>query len=217
MSEIARIRQKIVQDVFDYQSLHDVLSSYKKPRDKITRLLAAGDIIRIKKGLYIFGEPFRRGAVDKGYLANLIYGPSYVSLDYALCRYGFIPERVETVTSVTTRRSRLFHTPLGLFSYRTLSDNRYAVGAGLQLDTENSFLIAVPEKALADKVWADKRFSGRSMSEYRSYLGDDLRIAEDVLLSLNRSRMREIVMAYDSAKIKNLALYLRSLEESTSA
>ena len=104
----AILRQKIDLDVFDYQVLLDVLAGYGKPRDKITRLLMSGEIVRVKKGLYCFGEAFRRSPICREYLANLIYGPSYVSLDYALRLHGLIPERVEAVTSVTTRRSRGF-------------------------------------------------------------------------------------------------------------
>ena len=43
-----------------------------------------GGIVRVKKGLYVFGLDYRRGAWSREVLANLIYGPSYVSLDYAL-------------------------------------------------------------------------------------------------------------------------------------
>ena len=121
MEEITRIRRDITREIFDYQVLTDALSDYSKPRDKITKLLAGGAIVRIKKGLYCFGEGLRRGPVSREQVANLIYGPSYVSLDYALSYHGLIPERVEVVTSVTTRRSRKFETPLGSFSYRMLN------------------------------------------------------------------------------------------------
>jgi len=50
MSEITEIRRKIGRDIFDYPAILDALPRYNKPRDKITRLLAAGDVVRIKKG-----------------------------------------------------------------------------------------------------------------------------------------------------------------------
>jgi hypothetical protein len=78
MGETAFIRQLIARDVFDYQSLLGALSAYAKPRDKITRLLAGGDIVRVKKGLYCFGDAFQREPICLEHLANLIYGPSYV-------------------------------------------------------------------------------------------------------------------------------------------
>ena len=48
--------------------------------------------MRIRKGLYAFGEPLRRAPISRELLANLIYGPSYISLDYALSYHGLIPE-----------------------------------------------------------------------------------------------------------------------------
>ncbi|MEA3441146.1 MAG: hypothetical protein U9R58_12785 [Chloroflexota bacterium] len=114
MKTIGKIRAKIHGEIFDYQVLLYTLSGYRKPRDKITRLLAAGAIVRIKKGLYCFGDPFRKKPISREHLANLIYGPSYISIDYALSYYGLIPERVETITSVTTHRSRDFDTPFAV-------------------------------------------------------------------------------------------------------
>ncbi len=195
----------------------DALSGYRKPRDKITRLLAGGTIVRIKKGLYCFGEAFRKEPVSGEYVANLIYGPSYVSLDYALAYHGLIPERVETVTSVTPGRSREFDTPFGTFSYRMLSRPRYSVGALLETAGHLRFLIASPEKALADKVWADKRFNGRPVSDFEAYLSDDLRIDPETLAVLDRSRLQSIARSYDSAKIHNLVRYLMPLEVSAHA
>ncbi len=212
MSEIALIRQKIERDVFDYQALMGVLKHYGKPRDKVTRLLAGGDIVRVKKGLYCFGEAFRREPVGREYLANLIYGPSYVSLDYALSVHGLIPERVETVTSVTTRRSREFTTPFGHFSYRMLNQPRYAVGTILESAGSVQFLMASPEKALIDKIWADKRYSGQSVSGYREYLFDDLRISPDALRGLDAARLSFIGKAYGSRKVDNLLRYLKRQE-----
>ena len=48
MTEITKIRHDITSEVFDYQVLPQALSAYSKPRDKITRLLASGAIVRIK-------------------------------------------------------------------------------------------------------------------------------------------------------------------------
>ena len=105
------LRQAIPFEEFDYQALMGALADYARPRDKVTDLLAKGIIVRVKKGLYIFGEKWRRKPFSREILANLLYGPSCVSLDYALHYHGLIPERVEAVTSVTTKRGARFNTP----------------------------------------------------------------------------------------------------------
>ena len=215
MNNIAIIRDRVPQEIFDYQVLLDCLRSYRKPRDAIQRLVAAGDIIRIRKGLYAFAAPFRRQPIMREQLANLMYGPSYVSLDSALSHYGLIPERVEAVTSVTTGRSRHFDTPFGTFSYQMLTPARYAVGTLLLPEAAPAFLIASPEKALADKLWTDKRFAGNQMRDFGPYLFDDLRLAPEGLRALDAERLAAIGQAYSSPKISNLLRFLQNVGKST--
>lgn len=111
LAMIVELRRNIAGEEFDYQVLLDSLRDYKRPRDRITELLKKKEIIRVKKGIYVFGEKYARRPFSREILANMIYGPSYISLDYALHYFGLIPERVEAVTSVTTKRSRRFSTP----------------------------------------------------------------------------------------------------------
>ena len=213
MISIGQIRQQIEREVFDYQILLQCLSGYAKPRDKIRSLLNSGDVIRVRKGLYVFGEAFRRRPVNRELLANLIYGPSYISLDYALAWHGLIPERITTVTSVAIGRSRDFTTPFGTFSYRSLPESRYSAGATLEQDETGSFLIASPEKALADKVWDDKRFSGATLAEYDEYLAGDLRVDIDRVRRLDEDRLEAVRVAYKSRKIDRLVQHISTLKE----
>ena len=203
-SNIFSIRQRIPFDVFDYATLMSALSGYRKPRDKITKLLASGNVVRIKKGLYFFGNTLRKQPLSREYLANLIYGPSYVSLEYALAFHGLIPERVETLTSVTTRRSRDFSTPVGEFSYRMLTGGRYECGADLIETAGVTFLIATPEKALSDRVWTDKRLKGTSVSMLETYLFEDLRIDPERIAEFDLESLSGIAEAYSSRKIDGL-------------
>lgn len=136
--QILDVRESIQQDIFDYQTLLQVLDHYNAPRDRITGFLTTGEILRIRKGLYCFSQILRRSEISREYLANIIHGPSYVSLDYALSYYGLIPERVESVTSLTLARSRRFITPFGVFEYKQTSADRYRVGFQMQNSSEHS-------------------------------------------------------------------------------
>ncbi len=209
MAAIDDIRRAVDTDVLDYQQLMDCLKGYAKPRDKIRAMLKAGEIVRVKKGVYVFGEGYRRGPWSREILANLIYGPSYISLDYALSYYGFIPERVIVVTSVTLSRSRRFETPLGLFTYRRLSCRKYSIGIDQRtLKADQHFLIATPAKALADKIWTDHRFTPRKTADFRAYLHEDLRIGFDALSGIDRTLLDLIAQQYGSRKIRLLRDYL---------
>lgn len=198
--------KSIPYEEFDYQTLLDSIHGYARPRMKISGMLAKGDIVRVKKGLYILGESLRRGPFCRELLANLIYGPSYVSLEYALHYHGLTPERVETVTSVTCGRSRTFDSPVGTFSYRMIPLEAFRTGMDrIELDDGRSFLVAIPEKALADRIVADRGAGISTQKELHDYLLESLRIDPTGLRELNPARLAEIARQYRSRRVKLLA------------
>lgn len=202
------LRNKTSDEIFDYVLLMDVLKDYAKPRNKVTQLIKSGDIIRIKKGLYIFGDKWRKGPVCREALANLIYGPSYISLEYALAYYGLIPERVSAVTCMTTGRNRCFDTPLGRFIYHYLSLNRYSIGMDfIHVDDLHSVLIAAPEKALADQVFLQSDL--KQLDEVFIYLTENMRIERSALINLDAKKMGEIREVYRNVRVDFLFQIIR--------
>ncbi|WP_282755063.1 type IV toxin-antitoxin system AbiEi family antitoxin domain-containing protein [Desulfuromonas thiophila] len=202
----ARLLKSIPFEEFDYQTLLDVVHEYARPRMKISGMLAKGDIIRVKKGLYVLGESLRRRPFSRELLANLIYGPSYLSLEYALHHHGLTPERVETLTSVTCGRSRTFDTPVGRFSYRMIPLKAFRTGMDrIELDDGRSYLMAVPEKALADRIVADRGAGITTRKEVYDYLLSNLRIDLDRLRTLDPARLAEIAHRYRSRRVKLLS------------
>jgi hypothetical protein len=209
------IRDRIQAEIVDYQALTDALKGLSSPRDKITDMLRQGIIIRVKKGLYVFGDKYRRYTYSKELLANLVYGPSYVSLDYALAYYGLIPERVEAMTSVTPKRPRRFSTPVGLFIYRQVPDRAYEAGM-VRAEKENgqAFLIASPEKALADKIVSVRGAPIASIGEMCRFLEEDLRVDSGAIRPLSAEKIDEFAGRYRSLKLRRLSGYLRRLQSS---
>lgn len=202
----ARLLKSIPFEEFDYQTLLDVVHEYAHPRMKISGMLAKGDIIRVKKGLYILGESLRRRPFCRELLANLIYGPSYLSLEYALHHHGLTPERAETLTSVTCGRSRTFDTPVGRFSYRMIPLKAFRTGMDrIELDDGRSYLMAVPEKALADRIVADRGAGIATRKELYDYLLSNLRIDPNRLRTLDPARLGEIAHRYRSRRVKLLS------------
>lgn len=210
MRPIEFIRSRIEGDIFDYSQLMLVLSNYRKPRDSVTSLLRNGHIIRIRKGLYIFGPLWRRKTLALEPIANLVYGPSAISFDYALSWYGLIPERVSAITSITTGRSRKFFKPEGNFIYKHVSPDRFSAGLIIHETSFGKFIMAESLKALADKVWVDKRFRPTSPASFRDYLFGDLRIDEEALAGhLNYDTMLLIEKVYSTRKVSWLMEYLQ--------
>ncbi len=209
------IRSRIPTEIFDYQTLTDALKDLSFPRDRITNLFRQGIIIRVKKGLYVFGDVYRKHPYSKELLANLIYGPSYVSLDYALAYYGAIPERVEALTSVTLNRSRKFRTPIGLFIYRQIPARAYQAGMiRVEGDRDQAFLIASLEKALADKIVSVRGVPIASSEDMRRFLEVDLRIDAGVIRTLSFETIGEFAARYRSLKLRRLSSLVRKLRRS---
>jgi predicted transcriptional regulator of viral defense system len=210
---IQSIRKQIPQEEFDYQTLLDCLKGYARPRDKISDLLRKGSIIRIKKGLYIFGDEYRNKPFSREILANLMYGPSYISLEYALQHYGLIPERVEAVTSVSTGRSRRFSTPVGLFTYRMIPLEAFRVGMDrIEIGDGRAFLMATPAKALADKLLEVRGIGIQSQRELNEYLENNLRVDPAALKELKPAELNAISRGYQSRRIRLLSDLVRRMQ-----
>ncbi len=200
--DIIESRKRITAKYFDFQSLKAAIVGQTNERRFIGQLIKNGYIVRVKKGLYIWGEQLNPEGYSKEILANLIYGPSYISLEFALSFHGLIPERVETVTSVTFKKNKLFKTPVGSFEYVHLYKGAYATGVNLHVisQTEN-YLIADPEKALLDYIALRVRRidSDTSLSQL---LSEDIRIDRDEFARLSTDVLVQHGGLYRSRAVK---------------
>ena len=109
------------------------------------RYTKKGYITRVKRGLYVFYD----NLPPELFLANKIYEPSYVSLEYALSYHRIIPENVYEITSITTKATRRFEKMGKIFSYRQIKKIAFA-GYTTEKQKGFSFQIADPEKAFVD-------------------------------------------------------------------
>lgn len=196
-----RLRKAISNEEFDYLTLMSVLSDYQAPRQKVNELLKSGVIVRVKKGLYVFGAEYAQAPICIELLANLIYGPSCISLEYALSYHGLIPERVMTLTCITPKKNKYFCTPMGDFSYRHLHPSKYPHGVDqVWLDRDHPVLMATPEKALCDYTTLNETLID-SPAAARQFLEDDLRI--DVS-RLDKNAVADLNRHYSSPVIAHL-------------
>ena len=159
-------------------------------RDKVSRWMKSGELIGVVKGIYVTAPELRKRPVSLEILANMAYGPSYVSFEYILAREGLIPEAAQAVTSATLKRNRDFDTPLGRFSYRRLPAAAYSFGwTRRELPDGSGWLEAFPEKALLD--WLYRSGSLRSVSALEGRLFEDLRLDDDLFRDLDRGRLAD--------------------------
>lgn len=204
------LRLAIPIEEFDYGILMAALASLANPRQKVTALLRQGHIVRVKKGLYVWGEAWRKRPVQREILANLIYGPSLVSGDWALFYHGLIPERVATLTSSTPKVAKNFATPLGEFHYQHVPLEYFPLGMCRVAVESTGFLLAAPERALCDKLMSLPLLYKPSLAQIEVLLLEDLRIDEDGLASLNKDLVNELAAFSHSPRLSQLALWLKS-------
>lgn len=179
-----------------------LLSDYTNPRDWISQMVKKGELMRLKNGFFIIREKIQNEPIPYPQIANLLYGPSYVSLEWALSYYGMIPEGVYVMTSVSLTKSKNFNTPVGVFDYNRLSQGRYATGIDQQENNAGRFLIATPEKALSDLV----HFKSRKLApeELLKDLIEGRRIELESLKNLNKQHLFEIAKNYRSQAVNRL-------------
>lgn len=156
--------------------LQSVYLDCKQITDKARRLEAEGRIIRLKKGLYVANA--NGGELSRELVANHLYGPSYVSMSWALRWYGLIPERVNLIQSVTTKHSSDFSNALGTFHYQNCAADYFPIGIAIKGKHNCHFLIATPEKALCDYICFNK-ITLRFMKDVSFFLEEDIRFDTD--------------------------------------
>ena len=194
------------------QVILDILKDYKRPNDKISDLIKSGDLISLKKGLYVSGLNTDLTGPESFLIANHLWGPSYVSLESAMSYWGLIPERVYEISSITIKLSKKYKTSLGRFSYRSMPVPYYSFGIrSIELSPGQTALIATPEKAICDKIITTSGLTLRSVAQTRNFLLEDLRINQEQLQKLN---IKELCSwAEDAPKKQSLRMLIKTLEK----
>ena len=180
------------------------LANYSNKNSKLSREVRDGKIIKIVNGLY------ETDSNTPGYLlAGSIYGPSYISFEYALSYYGMIPERITTITCATfaKKKKKHFNTPFGTFTYRDIPILAYPEEIILKEENNYSYQIASREKALCDKIYTLKPL--KNYSNLEKMLFSDLRIDSEDFNKLNIEKIEKLSNLYHSTNVLLLARYMR--------
>lgn len=195
----------------DYSVLRTQFLKYKFPKNKIASLENKGNLIRLKKGMYVVSPEVSGELLSVELIANHLYGPSYVSMESALRYYGIIPEQVFTIRSATTNRSKNFENSIAEFQYISFNENYYSIGI-VQKTVENkyTFLIASPEKALCDLIVSTPHLNFQSMNAAQIYLEQNLRLDPSAFALMDRSIIEQCAAAGKKKKTLELILKLLS-------
>lgn len=180
------------EPLLDTVRMRHVLKGLADPRGKIARMLEAGELIALRRGLYA-----SRRDLDPHCLAGPIYGPSYVSFETALAWHGMIPEGVTEILSATVKRAATFGNAFGRFRYLTVPKAAYPVGVLRVTDSDLPFLIASPTKALVDRIAREPGF--RSMADVARWL-EGMRV--DFGIRLDRDELTGCAGSYGRPAVR---------------
>lgn len=192
------IRDQDLQILFDQPS---------NRHDAVKYAIAKKILKPLRRGLYLIECPGKPINYDSFELALQIYGPSYISLESALSHHGWIPEAVYTVTSVTSRREKLFNTFAGQFRYSTVPKISFYFEVACVAEKNSAYLMAHPWKAIADYLYVYKK-SWNSLKQMMT----DLRIEKNKIEEYDNSVLANLAEHYKNNKVKNkLKIFLKEL------
>jgi len=162
---------------FDYKTLEAVIGEYRFPGNKVSQMEKSGELIRLRKGLFVSAPQIHQKIISRELIANHLCGPSYVSFESALSYHNLIPERVLNTRSVTLKRARSYTTPFGNFDYITAPADYYHIGIQQEIVRNlYAFIVASPEKAICDMIVSTAGLRLQSVKAMQIYLEEELRI-----------------------------------------
>ncbi len=181
--------------VFSLKDVSKVIPVFN--RIQLDRWENKGYLKKVKRGFYCFSSlNFTQDFLF--YTANKIYAPSYVSLEMALKHYGFIPEEIFQITSVSTKKATSFETSVGNFSYRLIKTSLYW-GYRLVDFGQQKLLIAEPEKAVLDYLYVNSKLKTAD-----DFLGMRINV-DEFRMSINLDKFQQYLKAFDNYQLSKRA------------
>ena len=186
-------------------NLKDKYKDYTDINGKIKRDIDNGFLFPLVRGIYETDE-----SVPGFLLAAYIYGPSYLSFEYALSYHNLIPERVVVYMNATfnKRKSKSYQNHFGLYTYRDVPIAVFPFSVKAHEENGYAYFMASPEKALCDLLYIRKPVT--SIKELKMVFFEDLRINRDMFEQLNFDEILFLSDKYISNNMKYLRKFIES-------
>ena len=193
----------LAYNIFSLKDVLKILPAFN--RIQLDRWGNKGYLKKIRRGFYCFStQELSRNSLFC--TANKIYTPSYVSLEMALKYYGFIPEEIFQITSVSTKKSTEFGTKVGNFSYRHIKPTLFW-GYKLMDFGKQKLLLADPEKAILDYLYVNSNLKTANDFEEMRINGTEFRE------QINLEKFQKYLNAFGSrALTKRAKVFLTTMQ-----
>jgi hypothetical protein len=193
--------------------LRNQLSHYTRPNDKISYMMEKGELIGLAKGFYTNKQSQETNPYLNHQIANVLYGPSYISRYSALSFYGLLAETTTRLESMTMKRTKIFENQLGIFEYSTLPNSAvFSLGImSKKINNISTILIASPEKAVCDIIWTTAHLILKNENDLIYFLEEDMRMEINALKNANKKDI-EACIQYGKKK-KEIQLLLNLINK----
>ena len=193
----------------DTQLARMIEGSPQRRYNLVNRAAGAGELHRLRRGLYLLPRKYRDYDCHPYALAQRLVPGSYVSLETALSHHGWIPEAVYTTASIVPGRksSDIEDSLMGRFSFHPLSTRPgYFLELVSRVTTnQQAMLVAGPVRALMDLVWLRKlEWQGLAWFE------QGMRIEPELLSTVSGQQLRRLKRVY---KQKRMQRFLAEFEK----
>ena len=173
----------------------------------VNRAIKSGELVRLRRGLYMLADKYRKSTIHPYVLAQKLVPGSYVSMETALSFHGWIPEAVYATTSIVPgRKTKDFnHQSMGVFTYHPLAIQKGYFLAMVERVTvgEQAMLMASPLRALMDLV-CFKKLEWQGLGWFEQ----SMRIDEEHLAAVTAAQLRTLKLVY---KHKRMHRYMEEL------
>lgn len=167
------------------------------------RYKKAGKIIGLKKGMYVSAEYINKLKIQGlfssylEFISNILYSPSYISLDYILYMYNILTEIPVNFTCVSRNKTTAFSSEFGNFFYHKIKDKLFC---GFEIIKEGKLIIykATKAKALFDYLYFRKNFLNNNESI------EELRLNMDNFNKKDITEFKKYLKIDNSKKMKDI-------------
>src|SRR3989338_682090 len=202
---VEKVVEQVPFDIFTDTTVRNLIQGTGDRRYSIVkRAIQSGEIIHLRRGLYVLAEKYRRKPNNLFEIAQMLYGPSYISFESALSFHGWIPEGVYAVTSASDKRSQEIETQLGIFSYTHIPSNNFYAGVQ-RVSSDNIFLIATPWRALTDYVY----FHKKNWKGLKPVI-ENLRVDQKLFQNVDFRLLEEL---YNATRSVNVKRFIKSIKQ----
>lgn len=187
---------KEIRPIFTLTDLKIIFSNQPISSKQLGRWQESGYILKLKNGVYLLAD--YQSSVHPFLISNVLYQPSYVSMESALYEYGFIPDVTQSITSVSAKKTWSAEVLGSRFDYKKIKRDCF-IGYGARSYLNYDVMMAEPEKALVDFCYFNK-----SRLKNKTQIVESRFNYENLKQKIDKEKLRRYAALFNSKALNGL-------------